>query len=61
LVGVTYPSEFQPDASNAGEVGNAIVSAMNVQVYALAASFSLSSTNIGCQTVGYLAVMRAQP
>ena len=47
--------------SNSGEVGNAAVSAMNVQVYALAASFSLSSTNIGCQTVGYLAVMRAQP
>ncbi len=44
-----------------GEVGNATVSAMNVQVYALAATFSLSSTNIGCQSVGYLAGMRSQP
>jgi hypothetical protein len=44
-----------------GEVGNATVSAMNVQVNALAATFSLSSTNIGCQNVGYLAGIRLQP
>jgi hypothetical protein len=44
-----------------GEVGNASVSAMNVQVNALTASFSQSSTNRGCQSVGYLAGMRSQP
>jgi hypothetical protein len=44
-----------------GEVGNASVSAMNVQVNALAATFSLSSTNIGCQDVGYLAGIRTGP
>ena len=43
------------------ELGNATVSAMNVQVNALAATFSLSSTNIGCQDVGYLVGMRSQP
>ena len=47
--------------SNVGELGNASVSAMNVQVNSLTAAFSLSSTNIGCQTVGYLAAMRSQP
>lgn len=44
----------------AGEVGNASVSAMNVQATALAASFSLSSTNLGCQDTGYFVVMRSQ-
>jgi len=44
-----------------GEVGNASVSAMNVQVNALTATFSLSSTNIGCQDVGYLAGIRLRP
>jgi len=47
--------------SNVGELGNVAVSAMNVQVNSLAAGFSLDSTNIGCQTVGYFAVMRSQP
>jgi hypothetical protein len=46
--------------SSAGEVGNASVSGMNVQATALMASFSLSSTNDGCQTTGYLAGMRSQ-
>jgi len=50
-----------PYASNVGEIGNAAVSAMNVQVNSLAATFSLNSTNIGCQTVGYFAAMRSQP
>ena len=45
--------------SNVGELGNATVSAMNVQVNALAATFSLNSTNNGCQNVGYLAGMRS--
>jgi len=36
-----------------GEVGNAIVSAMNVQTRSLAADFSLSSTTSGCLTAGY--------
>jgi len=44
-----------------GEVGNASVSAMSVQVNSLTASFTLNSTNEGCQTVGYLAGMRSRP
>jgi hypothetical protein len=47
--------------SDGGELGNATVSAMNVQVNALAATFSLNSTNIGCQNVGYLAGIRSRP
>jgi hypothetical protein len=47
--------------ASGGEVGNATVSAMNVQVNALAATFSTTSTNIGCQTVGYLAGIRSRP
>ena len=43
-----------------GEIGNASVSAMNVQVNALTASYSETSTNIGCQTTGYFAAMRSQ-
>jgi len=46
-------------SATGGEVGNAIVSAMNVQTHSLAADFSLSSTNDGCLTVGYVAGMRA--
>jgi hypothetical protein len=43
-----------------GEVGNASVSAFNVQTNTLAASFSQSSTNVGCQEMGYFAGMRSQ-
>jgi hypothetical protein len=46
--------------SSVGEIGNASVSAMNVQVNALTASYSLNSTNNGCQTTGYLAGMRSR-
>jgi hypothetical protein len=45
--------------SSAGLVGNATVSAMNVQIDALSASFSLDSTNLGCQSTGYLAGIRS--
>jgi len=46
--------------STGGEVGNASVSAMNVQTNSLTANFSLASTNIGCQDVGYIAGMRSR-
>jgi len=46
--------------SSVGEVGNASVSALNVQTNSLTANFSLNSTNEGCQTVGYLAGMRSR-
>jgi hypothetical protein len=46
--------------SNSGYLGNATVSAMNVEVNSLAASFSLDSTNLGCQSTGYLAGIRSQ-
>jgi len=46
--------------TSSGVQGNATVSAMNVQVNALAASFSLASTNFGCQSTGYLAGIRSQ-
>jgi hypothetical protein len=46
--------------SSSGEVGNATVSGMNVQATAFMASFSLSSTNNGCLTTGYLVGMRTQ-
>lgn len=46
--------------SSAGELGNATLTAMNVQVNALSASFALDSTNIHCQTVGYFAGMRSR-
>ncbi len=45
--------------SSAGEVGTANVSAINVQTHSLTGSFSLNSTNNGCQNVGYFAGMRA--
>lgn len=38
--------------------GNATVSAMDVQLNSLTASFALNSTNAGCQSVGYLAGIR---
>jgi hypothetical protein len=47
-------------SDSTGEIGNASVSAMNVQSNALAATFSESSTNDGCQSVGYFAGMRSQ-
>jgi hypothetical protein len=50
----TYSDDF-------GGSGNATVSAMNVQVNALAATFSLNSTNDSCQNVGYFAGMRSRP
>jgi hypothetical protein len=43
-----------------GEVGNASIADMDVQINALSASFSQSSTNVGCQETGYFAVMRSQ-
>ena len=45
--------------SSTGFLGNATVSAMNVQINSLTASFSLSSTNLGCQSTGYLAGIRS--
>ncbi|HEY2865054.1 MAG TPA: hypothetical protein VGK37_15640 [Casimicrobiaceae bacterium] len=47
--------------SSVGEAGNATVSAMNVQVNSLTASFNLNSTNNGCQNSGYFAAMRSRP
>ena len=47
--------------STVGEAGNANVSAMNVQVNSLTASFSLNSTNNGCRTAGYVVGMRSRP
>ena len=44
--------------STGGIIGNATVSAMDVQVNSLTASFSLASTNLGCQSTGYLAGIR---
>ncbi len=46
--------------SSSGYLGNAMVSAMNVEVNSLAASFSLDSTNLGCQSTGYLVGIRSQ-
>ena len=46
-------------SSSGGEKGNASVSAMNVQFNSLTATFALQSTNLGCQSVGYLAGIRA--
>jgi hypothetical protein len=46
--------------SSSGISGNATVSAMNVQLNSLVAAFSLNSTNLGCQSVGYLAGIRGQ-
>jgi len=45
---------------DSGDAGAASVSALNVQVNALAASYSLNSTNNGCQNVGYFAGMRSR-
>ncbi len=47
-------------SDSTGEIGNASVSAMDVQLNSLTASFSQSSTNDGCQSVGYFAGMRSQ-
>lgn len=43
-----------------GEVGNATLSAMNVQINTLTASVTLSSTNNGCQSTGYIAGVRVR-
>jgi hypothetical protein len=50
----TYTDSF-------GDFGNASVSALNVQVNALAGTFSQSSSHDGCQTAGYFAAMRSRP
>jgi hypothetical protein len=47
-------------SDSTGEVGNVSVSAMNVQLNSLTASFSQSSTNDGCQSLGYFVGMRSQ-
>ena len=47
-------------SSSAGEVGNANVFAINVQANSLTASYSLVSTNNGCENVGYFSGMRAR-
>jgi hypothetical protein len=47
-------------SDSTGEVGNFSISAMNVQLNSLTASFSQSSTNDGCQSAGYFAGMRSQ-
>jgi hypothetical protein len=44
-----------------GDSGTASVSALNVQVNALAATYSLNSSSSGCQNVGYFAGMRSRP
>ena len=44
-----------------GEIGNASVSTLDVQVNALTATFVLTSTNLGCQDTGYFAGMRSRP
>jgi hypothetical protein len=49
----TYSDDF-------GDAGTASVSTLNVQVNALAASYSLNSTNNGCHNVGYFAGMRSR-
>jgi hypothetical protein len=48
-------------SDDSGDSGTASVSALNVQVNALAASYSLNSTSNGCQNVGYFAGMRSRP
>jgi hypothetical protein len=48
-------------SGSSGINGNATVSAMNVQLNSLTANLALNSTNLGCQSVGYLAGMRSQP
>ncbi len=48
-------------AATGGEMGNASVSGMNVQVNSLTATYALSSTNNGCLDTGYIAGMRSQP
>lgn len=45
--------------SRSGGLGNATVSAMNVQVNALTATVVLNSTNFGSQSAGYLAGIRS--
>jgi hypothetical protein len=44
--------------STGGISGNATVSAMDVELNSLTASFALNSTNSDCQSVGYLAGIR---
>ena len=46
-------------SSSAGEVGNANISAMNVQANSVTGDFSLTSTSNGCQNTGYFSGMRA--
>lgn len=48
-------------SSAIAETGNANVSAMNVQINALSADFTLNATNDSCRTVGYLAGIRQRP
>lgn len=50
----TYTDSF-------GDSGTASVSALNVQVNAIAGTFTQNSTMDGCQTVGYFAGMRSRP
>ena len=45
--------------SGSGELGNALVTQMNVQAKSLTATFSLQSTNLGCLDSGYFAGMRS--
>lgn len=47
--------------SSVGELGNAALSAMNVQANALSSSIQLDSANNGCRDVGYFAGMRNRP
>jgi len=47
--------------SGGDEIGNALVSQMNVQINSLTASFATQSTNIGCLTTGYVAAVRSRP
>ena len=49
-----------PYTTSVTEVGNATVSAMNVQSTSFAAHIETDSTNNGCKTVGYMAGMRRQ-
>ena len=49
-----------PYTTNVGEVGNATVSAMNVQSTSFAANIETDSTNNGCKVVGYVVGMRGQ-
>ena len=47
-------------SSSSGEVGNALLFAMNTQLDSFSARFSFNSTNIGCQNTGYLGGVRSR-